>query len=152
MNNISYRESVYGCIFGGAVGDAFGLEVEFMSYSSIRESFGQNGITEPVLVDGLSLVSDDTQMTLFTLDGLFSHLCTPSTDVIDEVRDAYFRWHITQERDNSWQAPDEPLRLEDEPVLNHLRAPGASCCTALAKGVGGTMMSPVNDSKGCGGV
>jgi ADP-ribosyl-[dinitrogen reductase] hydrolase len=152
MSDISYQESVYGCIFGGAVGDALGLRVEFMALSSIHDEFGQGGITEPALVGGLSFVSDDTQMTLFTLDGLFSHLCTSGTDVVHEVRDAYFRWYATQERDNRWLAPDEPLRLEDEPVLNHLRAPGATCCTALAKGVGGTMESPVNDRKGCGGV
>jgi len=38
------------------------------------------------------------------------------------------------------------------PELNHRRAPGTTCLTALIKGRMGTIGHPVNVSKGCGGV
>jgi hypothetical protein len=35
-----------GCLLGGAVGDALGAPVEFMSLAEIRETFGRGGIAE----------------------------------------------------------------------------------------------------------
>ena len=34
-----------GCLLGGAVGDALGAPVEFMSLAEIRRKFGPEGIT-----------------------------------------------------------------------------------------------------------
>ena len=152
VDNVEFKKAVRGCLFGGAVGDALGLEVEFKTLDLIHQIFGSEGIKEPVLTGGESFVSDDTQMTMFTLDGIFAHLNRPNSDPISEVKDAYLKWYLTQERDRHWVAPDEPLRLEDEPALNHLRAPGRTCLRALAGGGNGTMEVPENDSKGCGGV
>jgi ADP-ribosylglycohydrolase len=66
----AYADRVLGCLLGGAVGDAFGYEVEFDSLAVIRARYGDQGIQEPVLHDGRLVVSDDTQMTLFTLESL----------------------------------------------------------------------------------
>ena len=66
----SHADRVMGCLFGGPVGDAFGYTVEFSSLTDIRRRFGPEGIQEPVLDDDKLVVSDDTQMTLFTLEGL----------------------------------------------------------------------------------
>ena len=63
-----YSAWVRGCLFGGAIGDALGYKVEFKSLSSIRASYGEGGIQEPEETDGQFVVSDDTQMTLFTLE------------------------------------------------------------------------------------
>jgi ADP-ribosyl-[dinitrogen reductase] hydrolase len=150
--NMNHQNAVRGCLFGGAVGDALGYDVEFISLETIRERFGQNGIREPSVKNGLSVVSDDTQMTMFTLDAVFSHLCNDRSDPIELTRDAYLRWNKTQNRDASWSPPDEPLTLEDEPSLNYLRAPGVTCCNALDAGGLGTFDNVINDSKGCGGV
>ncbi len=59
-----------GCLIGGAVGDAIGYAVEFLSASSIFNEYGENGITEYELRNGVAEISDDTQMTLFTATGL----------------------------------------------------------------------------------
>ena len=59
-----------GCLIGGAVGDALGYPVEFMSAASIRGKYGENGITGYELYDGCARISDDTQMTLFTATGI----------------------------------------------------------------------------------
>ena len=65
-----YKSQVRGCLFGGAIGDAFGYTVEFKSLSSIRASYGEGGIQEPEETDGQFVISDDTQMTMFTLERL----------------------------------------------------------------------------------
>ena len=67
----TYADRVLGCLLGGAVGDALGYAVEFSSLPAIRERFGPDGIREPVLdEEGKAVVSDDTQMTLFTGEGV----------------------------------------------------------------------------------
>lgn len=59
-----------GCLIGGAVGDALGYAIEFLDETSIFKCYGKNGITEYDLVEGVAEISDDTQMTLFTVNGL----------------------------------------------------------------------------------
>lgn len=60
-----------GCLLGGAVGDALGASVEFMKRSEILAHFGPKGITQHApIYGGLGKITDDTQMTLFTAEGL----------------------------------------------------------------------------------
>jgi hypothetical protein len=59
-----------GCLLGGAVGDALGYAVEFLQDEQIFRKYGERGITEYSLVDGVAQISDDTQMTLYTANGL----------------------------------------------------------------------------------
>jgi ADP-ribosylglycohydrolase/protein-tyrosine phosphatase len=142
-----------GCLFGGAVGDAFGYEVEFDKLDAIRWRFSSRGIQEPVLHNGKLIVSDDTQMTLFTLEGMLRTTTRkkPSERALnEEVRRAYLDWLETQGQ----SAPDwKPAgNLHARPALRHRRAPGNTCLTALSQGGRGTPSKPINDSKGCGAV
>ena len=59
-----------GCLIGGAAGDALGYAVEFLDEETIFSRYGENGITGYDLVNGVAEISDDTQMTLFTANGL----------------------------------------------------------------------------------
>ena len=62
---------VRGCFLGGAVGDALGAAVEFLSLDEIRGRFGENGVQD--FTDARSpagYITDDTQMTLFTAEGM----------------------------------------------------------------------------------
>jgi ADP-ribosylglycohydrolase len=68
----SQEERAVACLLGGAIGDGLGYEVEFSKLDAIRERFGDSGIMTPVLHKGKLVVSDDTQMTLFTLEGLLA--------------------------------------------------------------------------------
>jgi ADP-ribosyl-[dinitrogen reductase] hydrolase len=64
-------DRIRGCLLGGAVGDALGAPVEFMSTDEIRAAFGPDGIEEFAFAYGRrGAVTDDTQMTLFTAEGL----------------------------------------------------------------------------------
>ena len=59
-----------GCLIGGAVGDILGYAVEFIQDYQIFQRYGEQGITEFSIVDGVAPISDDTQMTRFTATGL----------------------------------------------------------------------------------
>ena len=145
-------DRILGCLLGGAVGDALGYAVEFdTSLSRIRERFGAEGIQEPVLDSaGRARVSDDTQMTVFTAEGFLAGLEETSAiqqaAVLESVRTETLNWHAMQ------QGGPGKGRLSAFAVLGQPRAPGTTCMAACARGATGTPESPINQSKGCGGV
>ena len=148
---ITTSERRRACLFGGAIGDAFGYEVESNNLATIRHRFGPGGLLEPVLHEGKLIVSDDTQMTLFTLEAILD--CEPSSDqdaVIGRIRHAYLDWYQTQQDDAPQLIYTGQIGLS--PVLHVQRSPGHTCLTAMREGGTGTMDTPINDSKGCGGV
>ncbi|MBB1254193.1 ADP-ribosylglycohydrolase family protein [Streptomyces alkaliterrae] len=157
MEQQDFRSRVRGCLLGGAVGDALGAGIEFQSLEEIRSRHGEEGVTDYVPAYGRrGAVTDDTQMTLFTVDGLIrAHVRRdtgawhPPTD----VHAAYLRWAATQ---RDW-GPDERRAtdgwLAREEWLYARRAPGNACLTGLADERMGTLESPKNPgSKGCGTV
>jgi len=90
-----------GCLLGGAVGDALGAPVEFMKRTEILRRFGPNGITAYVpAYGGLGTITDDTQMTLFTAEGLLRGWvrgCFKGiTTYPGMTAHAYLRWLQTQ--------------------------------------------------------
>ena len=95
------RNRFLGCLLGGAVGDAMGAPVEFMKLSEIRERFGPKGIQEYEIVYGRrGAITDDTQMTLFTAEGLiraYVRSCGRGITTYSGVTaHAYLRWLRTQ--------------------------------------------------------
>jgi ADP-ribosylglycohydrolase len=65
---LTLHDRISGCLLGGACGDALGVPVEFMSGKDIRSRYGPNGITESDRAYRvLGSITDDTQMTLFTV-------------------------------------------------------------------------------------
>jgi ADP-ribosylglycohydrolase len=62
-----------GCLLGGAIGDALGAPIEFLTRQQIMDRYGPNGVMEyDEFRDGKGYITDDTQMTLFTAEGLLS--------------------------------------------------------------------------------
>jgi len=146
-------ERILGCLFGGAVGDAFGYEVEFDDLPAIRRRFGSAGITAPVFDQGRFIVSDDTQMTLFTGESVAAALAAGETAddrIIPAIRAGYLTWLETQTRGAQGCGAFEDVRRFR--TLWARRAPGNTCQSALQAGGRGTPKSPINNSKGCGGV
>nr|WP_268951404.1 ADP-ribosylglycohydrolase family protein [Saccharopolyspora aridisoli] len=155
-------------MLGGAMGDGLGYAIEFKDIEVLRRDYGPAGVTGPVLRQGVARVSDDTQMMLFTLEGLIrAHVARrvkpTDNDPVPEVQHAYQRWYHTQGRDwltaggpyaQHLQRPDGWLITNWE--LFASRAPGSTCMTALSNfaqtGVFATPQRRINDSKGCGGV
>lgn len=157
-------ERFQGCLLGGAVGDALGASIEFKSLSRIRSAFGVQGLTgyEPVY-DRKGAITDDTQMSLFTAEGLILSRIRPEYNqgqqVVPAVYHALLRWLYTQDthRQNELIKNFGSCSIVDGILLSHgelfsQRAPGKSCLSSLRSGNMGTMSTPINDSKGCGGV
>ena len=80
MNDYNQKDRVRGSMIGGAIGDALGYPVEFIStYDDIQKIYGENGITQLDTRQcwtnndaGKAVISDDTQMSLFTALGLLN--------------------------------------------------------------------------------
>lgn len=152
MRNI---DKFRGCLIGGAAGDALGYEVEFKREKEIFSEYGKEGITEYdlILENDVAEISDDTQMTLFTAEGLLlAGASSDSADYINSIRQMYKCWYLTQSERYPPQNNSLQSRLLGVPELFNRRCPGMTCMTAIKKGAKGTVSEPVNDSKGCGGV
>lgn len=151
---IQLHERIKGCLLGGAVGDALGYAVEFASLDSIRKRYGSGGIRCYDLICGKALISDDTQMTLFTANGLLiadtleKRSGTAQPAVVSIWR-AYLDWLSTQGHKTGYSHVSWLYNVKE---LHNLRAPGNTCIQALCGGEMGTVERPLNRSKGCGGV
>ncbi|MFP4295600.1 MAG: ADP-ribosylglycohydrolase family protein [Halothiobacillaceae bacterium] len=148
-----------GCLLGGAVGDALGAPVEFMSREQILQRFGPGGIRDfAPAYGGIGRITDDTQMTLFTAEGLLeAHAEDPTANAAHYRRhtaEAYLRWLHTQDEAGPVDTPEGTAKaagLWAEPALHSQRAPGNTCLSAL-RATTTPGVPAVNDSKGCGGV
>jgi len=149
------RRRFRGCLLGGAVGDALGAPVEFMSLAEIRAQFGRTGITEyTTAFDRKGAITDDTQMTLFTAEGLLrAYVQNGGRDaraIATAVAHAYARWLRTQGAKPGVPDCDLDGWLYEQRDLHAVRVPGSTCVTALQH-MTTLGERAVNDSKGCGG-
>ena len=163
MDNI--QDKIRGCLIGGAAGDALGSPVEFLREREIFEIHDDIGITEYSIAKhcNKALISDDTQMTLFTANGLLvgdTRGCMRGIQGYPRhyVKMAYSDWLYTQNNDYQKSANENRVSwLCDVPELYNTRAPGNTCLTALEnQGIGSYVKDYIefkqNRSKGCGGV
>ena len=163
-----HLDAIRGCIYGGAVGDALGYPVEFLDEKTIFSKYGPQGITayEKDPDSGKALISDDTQMALFTANGLLVRDTSGAMRGIRAwpracVEKAYQDWLLTQ--DSTYEEVNRHERctkdggfswLLDVPELYSRRAPGNTCLSALREGTVyyDYVKAHRNNSKGCGGI
>lgn len=157
-----------GCIMGGAFGDALGFPVEFMQLAEIVEHYGRQGIVRPDFgPNRKAMISDDTQMTLFGLDGLTCGLKLQKSGGTEAPPEifldlAYLDWYATQQTRIRYTHPFTAIYSDHR--LKAQRAPGMTCMSALSRQFAvdpgrneevdlrkrGTLEHPLNASKGCG--
>jgi ADP-ribosylglycohydrolase len=97
MNRIQDR--IRGSLIGGAIGDALGYPVEFInSYTGIQYRYGERGITRLDIEQksGKAVISDDTQMTLFTANGLLYKDDLELHDLILHMADDLYLGEVTK--------------------------------------------------------
>ena len=155
MNTLQDR--IRGSLIGGAIGDALGYPVEFIySFEVIQGRYGERGITrldtkqfwlDDEEQSGKAVVSDDTQMTLFTANGILNAK-RQKIGMKYGICLAYIEWYLTQIGKKSGKYKD--CWIGRLPELNRRRAPGNTCMTSLNDIYRGK--DPINNSKGCGGV
>lgn len=164
---IELQDRFRGCLIGGSLGDALGYPIEFMSLSEIKKKYGEAGLQELVAddVSGKALISDDTQMSLFTASGLLLAKHRMESRglggwIESGIYPSYKRWVCVQ---SGFEVVDALAALPyelDGTIPNILavrelyasREPGRTCFRTLYQGECGTIDKPINDSKGCGGV
>lgn len=166
MSGDDYRDRVLGSLLGGAIGDALGAPVEFWSRERIVATVGHWGVREYLPTrfgdaHGTGLITDDTQMTLFTMEGLVAAYERGRAKGIGFampwVHQAYVRWYRTQVTSSP---PDNATAtLADQQWLYSRRASGNTCLSALRVVAEDPAPQPLmlgqranNDSKGCGSV
>ncbi len=156
------RSRYRGCLLAGAVGDALGAPVEMMSWPEIQKKFGERGVNDFSPAFGrIGASTDDTQLTLFTGEGILRSLSRRQSREIGDpyriLRRSYLRWLLTQGE----SPPEEAFPLDPGsswlfrlPEMHAVRLPGKTCLSALR--VAADPRSPRlranNSSKGCGGV
>ena len=103
------------------------------------------------------MVSDDTQMTLFTANGILMGITRGYMRGIggrpeNYVDKAYIDWYYTQtgEKRGGDNKEFHYTWLRDLPELAHRRAPGNTCLTACFNLMHCRKVE--NNSKGCGGI
>lgn len=148
-------ERIKGCLLGGAVGDALGAPVEFLEWPAIEARFGARGIVDFAPAYGMTgAITDDTQMMLFTAEGLLRAYVRGSSrgicHVPSVIHHSLLRWLITQDYPAAVPVSRDGWLIR-QPALWSRRAPGTTCLAALkASPQLGAVAE--NDSKGCGGV
>lgn len=161
LSTIDLKNRFLGCIIGGAVGDAMGFVMENNFDYEIDE------IEEPYIDEetGKFLISDDTQLALFTMDGMqWAYIRCSSRGIgsyeASGVWQSYGRWYYTQTN----EILDEYImhKHEHEPValstigvktileyeeLYSNRFPSEETLGALGTRQMGSMEMPFNDFK-----
>lgn len=155
MNTLQDR--IRGSLIGGAIGDALGYPVEFIkTFKGIQEKYGERGITRLVpqkervgdeSFSDKAVISDDTQMTLFTANGLLNAQRLKIAPKY-ALALAYVEWYLTQI--GKWSNKYKDCWIARIPELNKKRGPGLTCMSALYAIYKGH--EPNNASKGDGGV
>jgi ADP-ribosyl-[dinitrogen reductase] hydrolase len=135
---------------GLAVGDAVGYQFEFDSDVNPQAVLDYADSTDVITI------SDDTQMTLFTLEAIksvelyghyeFKEVCDMYQTAFEK---SYLNWYDTQ---NTKFAPIDRRRhgIVTNELLHHARHPGTTCISALSDLKDGHRQE--NDSMGCGSV
>lgn len=165
MNNISNGVSFQGkydisnykaCLKGGAIGDALGWPVEFSLLGEIKHKYGKDGVQDLFIPSKSKVaeITDDTQMTMFTADGLIkSARKSLNLDKMPDMKtvfDSYKLWINTQsffpkvQKGKGWISELKDLYVR--------RAPGTTCTSSLSGEKAGSIAKPLNSSSGCGGV
>ena len=140
------QDRILGSMFGGAIGDALGYQIEF------KRNIKDKQITK--YQNDKGIISDDTQMTLFTANALLwretrLNLRGIAMSPTNAIYEAYLDWLDTQNNTNNHNSISW---IKEIPELNIAQAPGNTCISSLSSGKMGTIKKTINDSKGCGGI
>lgn len=152
MDKITDFERIKGCIYGGAIGDALGYPIEFLTFDSINRQFSINDFNH--YLDNVGKYSDDTQMTLYTATGLLLRDYNVihkgiNEDYCESIWKNYKDWFNRQtlkeiNESHSW--------LNNIYEIGLSRAPGNTCLNALSGDICGSFNVHINNSKGNGGL
>lgn len=118
-----------GCLIGGAIGNAMGYPAKFLNEHQINDTYGYvNTFVEK------PLISDDTQLTLYTATGLLTAYTVATIrglgDIFDTtyVFNSYMNWYELQE---GIKVKTASSFLINYPEINQKRSRGYTSLAAL---------------------
>ena len=79
-----------GSLLAGAIGDALGFEIELDSLEKIYQKYGEDGIQNYRLYDKEAIISDDTQLTLYTAEALIYN--DDEINLLRDIHSHYLDW------------------------------------------------------------
>lgn len=144
------NDKIRGSLIGGAIGDSLGYQIEFERDIHDKQVTTFNRIP--------ALISDDTQMTLFTANAIiYNETNNYVSNVLNNANESiflsYLDWLETQNAQERCKNTIKSISwLKYVSGLQFPRMPGNSCVSALMSKTMGTTIKPINDSKGCGGL
>ena len=160
----SVLSRIRGSLLGGACGDALGYPVEHKTIDAIRELYGETGLREMETCNGVAMVTDDTQMTIYTAQGLLyagkKHCDYGNT--VREVHKSYLHWIASLlpaedvlSRYESMYPREELERNEllengANPGLDKKMCRGGSTFRALLSGKLYSVSNPADEGVRCG--
>jgi len=143
-------ERIRGCLLGGAVGDALGAAVECLEWSVIEAKFGPQGVFD--FAPAFGAITDNTQMMLFTAEGLLRAYVYGSSrgtcHVPSVIHHSLLRWLRTQDCLAAIPVSQDGWLIAQRALWSR-RAPGAICLDAL-KASPRLGAVAENNSKDCG--
>ncbi|MEV6097894.1 ADP-ribosylglycohydrolase family protein [Nocardia sp. NPDC051981] len=153
-------DTVLGCLFGGAVGDALGAPIETMLLPNIQQRYGIQGVTGAG--SGYrGRISDETQLALFTMEALIRSARARergTAAAVGMIQENLLVWLRGQ---GQAAVPEQPVPLQSGltgyPELMTYRGPTQTTISAMLRVAArqqpgiplGTRDHPINDSKGC---
>ncbi|MEV6767965.1 ADP-ribosylglycohydrolase family protein [Nocardia sp. NPDC051030] len=164
---LSQQDIVHGCLLGGAVGDALGAPVETMLLRNIQQRYGARGVTGG-LETYKGRISDETQLTLFTVEALIRGSVRARAEgikgaTLGMIQENLLIW-LRGQGISSSPIPEQPYPLRsgltEHPELMSYRGPTQATAAAMQlvatrqkpRTPVGTRTKPINDSKGCAAV
>jgi len=150
-----HERLIHASLLAGAIGDSLGADIEFWDIEDISEEFPE-GIHQlsTQASRGAGWFTDDTQMALWTAEGLVeaewdgSAGIQSKTTLVKSVHEGLLLWLQTQNGKCSVEVRLKASLLED-PRMWFQAAPGTTCMSSLSQSRSlGAEAS--NNSKGCG--
>ncbi len=117
-NKLSKKERFAGCMLGLALGDSLGYEVKGKSYKQIKKEYGKKGVMKPPKSKQAksALISDETQLMLFTAHGILWTCATGGTTASDYTNSVFLalqQWLYTQTGNTASPTYDSILDSEN---------------------------------------
>lgn len=137
------KDKIIGSLIGGAIGDSLGYEKEFTPKNKIITKF-----------EGKERISSNTQMTLFTANGLIWRETRSAYKGISLLPPvalyyAYIDWLDTQTNEENGK---NFCWIKNVPQLNVNRTPSDTCIESLYANKNKPKPSTNKHSKGCGAI